>query len=117
MMELDVGLAMVLSLLIIQVSLTSVWLSITSTVEMVEYAQEQRDKIVFSDYLIARYGVYNEHCRSVIPQTIDNIPKKLPYNMTLRKLDGPSNASGIVVRRLVFVGERRKENERVLEIW
>ena len=116
-MELDVGLATILSLLIIQVSLTSVWLSITLTAEMVKYAREQRDKIVFSDYLIARYGIYNEHCRSVVPQTIGKIPEKLPYNVSLRKLDEISNASGVVVRRLVFVGDRRKENERVLEIW
>lgn len=117
MMELDVSLAVILSLLMLQVSLTSIWLSFTSTAEMLKYAREQRDKIVFSDYLISRYGVYDEHCRSVIPQTIGKLSEGLPYNVSIRKINEPSNASGIVVRRLVFVGERRKENERVLEIW
>jgi len=116
-MKLDVGIAALLSLVIIQVSLASIWLSESSTASMIEYAQEQRSKIVLSDYLMARYGTYDEHCRSTIPQTIGNLPERLRYNISLRRLGESSNASGVVIRRLVFLGERRKENERLLEIW
>ncbi|MCD4739775.1 hypothetical protein K8R43_01135 [archaeon] len=84
---------------------------------MVEYAKAQHERIVFSDELINRHGLYDEECKSVIPQTLGVLPKETHFNVSLLKLGEESKAEGIIVRRLVFVGEVNKKNERILEVW
>jgi hypothetical protein len=116
-MELDVGVAALLSLVVVQLSLASVYLSVQSSSEMLAYADAQLERIVFSDELINRNGVYDAECRSVLPQTVGEVPANARFNVSLRRLGEPSNATGVVVRRLVFVREEVEENERVLEVW
>lgn len=116
-MEFDVGIAALMVLIMVQVSLVSIYLSVQSSSEMLVYAEEQRERIVFSDELMNRHGIYDLECRSIVPQTIGELPDKPKFNVSLRKPGEPSKAKGLVVRRLVFVGEVRRENERILEIW
>lgn len=116
MIELDVGFASLICLVIIQVNVSLVLLSVHESTEMLEYARKQEARIVFSDYLINRYGVYDSDCHSIVPQTISSIPDS-NFNVSLRKLGEKSLAEGVVVKRLVFLGEVKKENERVLEVW
>jgi len=114
LIELDVGVAAIIALVIVQLSITSIFVSVQSSTSMLEYAKAQQERIVFSDEVINRYGLYDEECRSVVPQTLGDVPDGLKFNVSLRELGEESEAEGIIVRRLVFVGE---QDVRVLEVW
>jgi hypothetical protein len=115
--ETDVLIASLAVVFMTQALLVTVFLNVQNTREMLENAREQKARIEYSDLLLNKHALYDNECKSIVTQSVGELPEKLLFNVSLRKPGQESNASGFVVKRFVFVGKGGEKDVRVLEVW